>query len=595
VSEIVQTQRIECRSSSAMLWPVLADTERLNREAGLSEIEKEELPPTEMPARYRVKSKFGPLELEWYEYPFEWQEGLRFGVHRKITKGPIHHLDFQVALEASAPGTIVQTRIAVLPNLSMLSPVLRVAVDAFAHRIGEAVKRFDKQLQSPRSVAPAPAVDAAAMARVAIAAKAELGKEVAPLIDRLVDHLRVAPDHQVGRIRPYALADQLGLARRPFLESCLGATVGGLLELRWDVICPSCRTASRQLEDLAEIGDTGHCHLCDLSFGVDLDRSVEASFRPAKSVRDVPEIEFCTGGPAVMPHVIAQAVVGPGESKVMSVPSDAGRYRIYARGGGQCALDVRPGSALEATITVGTDLLDPSALVISPGGKLTIATTAAARHVKLERLEWSSLAATAHEVSTIGAFRRQFSTALVKPGLGLKVGKVALLFSDLSASTQLYAREGDAAAFALVQAHFDLLKTAIEGHEGAVVKTIGDAVMAAFTDDLAAVRAAKAMLAAFPEFRGKHPSSEGVYLKVGVYAGACYAVTANGALDYFGQSVNVAARIQGQAEANELVLPEELGERAIHAGVLERGNVSAPYDAVLKGVAAPIRCVRARF
>jgi class 3 adenylate cyclase len=46
-------------------------------------------------------------------------------------------------------------------------------------------------------------------------------------------------------------------------------------------------------------------------------------------------------------------------------------------------------------------------------------------------------------------------------------------------------------------------------------------------------------------------------LKVGVYSGPCYAVRANGILDYFGQTVNVAARLQAEARAGELVLTVE--------------------------------------
>ena len=188
-----------------------------------------------------------------------------------------------------------------------------------------------------------------------------------------------------------------------------------------------------------------------------------------------------------------------------------------------------------------------------------------------------------------------FSAGHLRHGMGLKVGRVALLFSDLSASTALYAREGDAAAFDLVQAHFELLRASIEGHDGAVVKTIGDAVMAAFVDERSAVRAAVAMQKAFPGFRAGQPASDEVFLKVGVYAGPCYAVSANGILDYFGQTVNVAARLQGQAEAAELVLPADLAADLGAEGLFSGQRVSAPFRAMLKGVAEPISLVRVGF
>ncbi|MBK6684881.1 MAG: hypothetical protein IPG45_10490 [Deltaproteobacteria bacterium] len=594
MSPIVETKRIACSAPPSALWPLLADTERLNREAGLAPMEVEALPTSELPARYKVKSRFGPLEVEWLEHPFEWQEERRFSVHRAFTKGPIQHLDFGLELTPEGSGTVVIARFEILPNVAMLTPVLRVALDAFAHKIEDAVRRFDRQLKEPNPTL-SPKVDGPALKRAQQEAERSLGPGLQPPLEALIEHLERAPDHEVARIRPFALADRLNVPRRPFLEACLGATVAGLLELRFEVVCPSCRTASSQLTDLAQLEANGHCHLCDLSFGLELDRSVEASFRPAAPIRAVPDIAFCTGGPAVMPHVVAQRVLHPGDTAELLAPAAVGRYRLQARGGAQAAVELVDGGPAEQTIEVEDDRLLPANFTLAPGGTLRLVAKASARHVKLEHLLWSSAAATLHEVTTIGTFRRLFSKGLLRPGMGLKVGRVALLFSDLSASTALYAREGDAAAFDLVQAHFDLLKASIEGHDGAVVKTIGDAVMAAFIDERSAVRAAVAMQKAFPGFRAGHPASAEVFLKVGVYAGPCYAVSANGILDYFGQSVNVAARLQGQAEAAELVLPAELAASLGAEGLFLGLTVSEPFQAELKGVAGSISLVRVGF
>jgi class 3 adenylate cyclase len=172
------------------------------------------------------------------------------------------------------------------------------------------------------------------------------------------------------------------------------------------------------------------------------------------------------------------------------------------------------------------------------------------------------------------------------------VARVALLFSDLSASTALYSRVGDAPAFRLVQDHFELLRAKIAEEEGVVVKTIGDAVMAAFQDEAAAVRTAVAMQACWDGFRVNRPDAVDTMLKIGVHAGPAYVVTANGALDYFGQTVNVAARLQGAAHEREIVVTEELAERAILEGWLGQARVVERFDAVLKGLDRPLRAVR---
>jgi adenylate cyclase len=125
-----------------------------------------------------------------------------------------------------------------------------------------------------------------------------------------------------------------------------------------------------------------------------------------------------------------------------------------------------------------------------------------------------------------------------------------------------------------------------------LVKTMGYAVMAAFVDARQCARAATEALARFDAFRRKQTHGELVGLKLGLYAGACYVVTANGALDYFGQTVNVASRIQHLAGSGEIVIPSdtyaELDEADRSAlAVVER------FETRVKGVDHPLALVRA--
>ena len=130
---------------------------------------------------------------------------------------------------------------------------------------------------------------------------------------------------------------------------------------------------------------------------------------------------------------------------------------------------------------------------------------------------------------------------------------IALVFTDLKGSTALYDRIGDLNAFALVRQHFDCLRRATIRHGGAVIKTIGDAVMAAFLDPAAAVGAGLAMLGEIATFNQGLVDKE-LILKIGIHKGAAIAVTLNDQLDYFGQTVNIAARVQNLADAGEIYL-----------------------------------------
>jgi class 3 adenylate cyclase len=299
------------------------------------------------------------------------------------------------------------------------------------------------------------------------------------------------------------------------------------------------------------------------------------------------------------PHVVAQANLHAGAATVLAVPPEAGRYRLFLRGGAAVPVEVADRHPEEAAGRVVAlekgHAIEPDRVVVRGGGRIRVeGAPVEGLHVKLERVEWATAAATAHVVSTLPAFRRMFSEDLLRPNVAIRVARVALLFSDLSASTALYTRAGDAKAFGLVQDHFDLLRVEIEANQGTIVKTIGDAVMASFADEAGALRAAVAMQRSFPRFRAEHAESRDVFLKIGVFAGPCYAVSANGVLDYFGQTVNVAARLQGQAHDAEIVVTADEAERARSAGLLDGLLVDPPFVAKLKGVEPDIQAVRIR-
>src|SRR5262249_8512887 len=160
---------------------------------------------------------------------------------------------------------------------------------------------------------------------------------------------------------------------------------------------------------------------------------------------------------------------------------------------------------------------------------------------------WVADALTADRLTALQAFRDLFSADVLRPGDDVAVGHIALLFTDLKGSTALYRRVGDAAAYHLVRNHFAFLTKVVRDHEGTVVKTMGDAVMAAFHDDHQAVKAALAIQRQVAGFNRENGLTEGLVIKLGVHAGPTIAVTLNDRLDYFGSVVNMAARLQGQS------------------------------------------------
>jgi class 3 adenylate cyclase len=201
----------------------------------------------------------------------------------------------------------------------------------------------------------------------------------------------------------------------------------------------------------------------------------------------------------------------------------------------------------------------------------------------LERTVWSDEAATAAEVTALQMFRDLFASEALRAGDQISVGSLTVLFTDLKNSTRLYREIGDATAFGRVMNHFDVLKQAIAEHDGALVKTIGDAVMAVFRRPANALRAmmdAQQRLANPPD--GMLPLT----LKAGMHAGPCIAVTLNDRLDYFGSTVNLAARLEGQSTGDDVVVSSAVySDPEVRELLGESGNALAGtrFEIPLKG------------
>ncbi len=596
MAEIAVERTVQCGANAELLWPLLTDTERLNRAIGLGRIE---LVPNDddTAARYLVKTVSGGFPLEYEERPYEWVEPTRFSVKRIVRRGLLLTMDNRFILERVGEGTSVTVRVAVVPKFALISPIVRMQVARFVGRLASFVEDVDREAQGNDGAAhKSPRLDSSNLERLGKGLLETLTEDERAAAERLLELLFNGSDQRVDRIRPYELARHWGLPRRAVLGVCLQAVSAGVLELTWDLVCPSCRTATERMRALSSLGAHAHCQLCDISYDLDLDRAVEATFRPPAALRDVDEGPYCIGGPARTPHVLVQAILPASGTVEVNAPPRPGRYRLFVRGGPASILRVSDDAAegLEARAAEGT--LTPAQADLRPGAIISVVNELPReRHLKIERVDFTEDAATAHEISMLPGFRRQFAREVLRPGLTLRIARVALLFTDLTGSTALYTAIGDAKAFGVVQDHFEILRTIIAEYSGTIVKTIGDAVMAAFTSEQDAVRAAAAMHGRFPEFRRQSEDARGVTLKIGVHAGACYVVTANGVLDYFGQTVNVAARLQGAAEGGELVLAEELARMAFAEGLIPETAPRESFEATLKGLALPVAAVRVRL
>jgi class 3 adenylate cyclase len=180
---------------------------------------------------------------------------------------------------------------------------------------------------------------------------------------------------------------------------------------------------------------------------------------------------------------------------------------------------------------------------------------------------------TAKRLLSNQTFRDTFRTDTLGVDQRLKITSITFLFTDLKGSTELYERVGDLAAFELVRSHFRVLNEIVAAEAGAVVKTIGDAVMATFPTPDRAVAAALRMRRAMQRFNAEHGRGD-LVLKIGIHEGPCLAVTLNDRQDFFGQTVNIAARVQGLAVSDAIFATQPVVEDPRATSILADYGVS---------------------
>lgn len=549
----------ELQASPEALWPLVADTNRFNYDTGLPAVQPclgGETRPTN--ARRLAFSWLG-VQVEWEEQPFEWIRPSRFGVVRNYLSGPLAEMRVLAELtprEGGGSRLVYQVSARPKTLLGLVAIPIQIGLLS-ARRFDTTFRQYDRlaregklPLDLPRTARLAPGGGA----RLASLRERLLAEGARPdLLARLVETIEQGDDLTLARMRPYALADHWQAPRRAVLELCLLATRAGLLDLQWDFLCPLCRGAKQTSHSLRDIQSQVHCDSCQIDFAVNFERLVELTFRPNPAVRPVECYEFCVGGPQVTPHVIAQQLLSPGEGRTLTLPLEEGRYRLRTLqlSGGQF-LQAAGDGLPEVTLRASAAGWPAEEVGLGPTPKIHFENATDTEQLfVLERMAWTDQAATAAEVTALQRFRDLFASEVLRPGEQVSVGNMTVVFTDLRDSTRLYREIGDATAFGTVWNHFDVLRKAIAAEEGALVKTIGDAVMAVFRRPAAALRAilhAQQLLATRPN------SIRPLVLKAGMHAGPCIAITLNDRLDYFGSTVNIAARLGGLSSGADVVI-----------------------------------------
>jgi class 3 adenylate cyclase len=441
------------------------------------------------------------------------------------------------------------------------------------------------------------------------------------VVDMLERMVRDAPDHALNKMNALDLATKEGLEEEQVIAALLKAVGLGMFEMTWSLMCPSCAgvlSANRSLKTLDKA--QYNCAFCAAGYETTLDNLVEVTFTISPRLRKIaahtpdqlPAAEYlrqifwssAIDLPADLEKLLAEVTLEsvdlpPGERAILSLQLPKGTVIVFDPVTHTAQfLDVSGEEASERqnlSVIFNKVQVPVDSVALRPGPlRLALENRTEGRVLPAvwvtnqaldDLLKRRKPILNAKRLLTNQTFRDIYRTETLAIGQRLKILSLTFLFSDLKDSTALYERVGDLTAFDLVNEHFRLLQEIIASERGAVVKTVGDAVMATFETPDRAIAAAIRMREAMSDL-GAERQHQSLRLKLGIHEGSCLAVTLNGQQDYFGQTVNVASRVQGLADSRSIMVTEQVVENADARALLETSGLKpTPRSVALSGIA----------
>ena len=582
--------------SPAVMWPLMIDSPRSNEATGFPRHKVTQTPRPDGSVERIARGKFGPFPSEWEEFPWEWVEQHKMRNIRRFRKGIFDNITALFELTPEGDGTHLHAELTMQSSNLFGTLFLLLGGGKNLARKVEVIIAANAAYVLDNGPLPAALagdkVSAAVRARLTqLVAEIEGGPYGHSLARLLVEFIATASDVDMNCIRPLELARKWDAEPRKTIELCLEAVRVGLLGMRWDLICPRCRGGEGVIPDLAALPEGIHCPSCNIDYQRDFSANVELSFHPAPAIRPINRDEkFCLMSPAHTPHVLLQKILEPGENAQVDIDIAPGAYDLHTlEPGGVVTVDYAGGGFPE--VIAGDS--DMRAGEKAKAGIVALRNDSNKRLTLLiERREWLDNIVTADKVTTLQAFRDLCGNQVLRAGDDAAIEHIALVFSDLRGSTALYNRIGDGPAFQLVREHFAFLAGEVREHNGAIIKTIGDAVMAAFGEPADAVRAMLSIQSHIATFNASQGKEE-LVIKLGGHAGRTIAVNLNGRLDYFGVTVNLAARLQQESAGGDVVLSQSLADDPAVDALLE-GMQFETGAAQMKGFDEPIAYTRLR-
>ena len=587
MNEISKTFHFNFNHPVDKLWSIVADTPRWGEACGFPKYQSTEQLQADGTIKVFGEVSIAGMNLFWEEPPANWIAELWFEQERLFQNGPFSRMATRAEVEDKNPHSSLDIEISFAPRNPIGYFLAHRLINAFEGKVQQLLDIADQLIGAEKHdlFATDFQLSPSAKERVKKANQAiNLTQYGHGLTDRLIEYITEKQEVDLWTMRPLALASRWQVEPRFAIELFLQSVRAGLLESRWDILCPRCRVSKSKTTNIGDLPGKVHCDACNIDYEANYARNVELSFSPSPSIRSVEYGYYCRSGPGFTPHIKGQCTLKPGESRSLPASLSPGEYRIRTLEAGD-ELTFTHKSTVLPEVKLLEDRLELGGN--SPAGQIVLHNNnPVQRSIVIEDRSWLAEVLTAERVTTMQAFRDLFSDQVLRPGDEITIRNISFVFTDLVDSTKLFATIGDAAAYHLVREHYAILGEVVRKHDGTIVKTRGDGIHAAFLTPDAALLASIEMQQSIGQFNNES-SSDAIAIRIGINSGSSISVNLNDRLDYYGKTVNLAARLEGQGKAGDITMSREFVEDPAVAEIL-RDYEMREREAQFKGFNEPL-------
>lgn len=550
----------DLKISDDQLWPLICNSNLINKATGTKPITYTE----NGNLLYGTMGKDATRE-EWIEYPWEWvycEWGKRV---RKYTVSLITYNRVIYLIQKKAKGIRLYIYIGstvknpahikmVNQYLDSLEPKYEQVIKSFEHSVLEGQKIQFRELTPEMNET---------IERLLVPYQSN--KLNVKLTQKLLEYILFTDEQLLGRIRLIPLARKWNVDLIDLVSISLHACKLGHLQLSWDTICPHCRGVRQENPYLSQIPLKGRCEICEIDFDTSSEGAVEVVFHVHPSIRQVKKIFYCAAEPHHKMHIKIQEHIPPGNSPIIEAHLPQLKYhqRIIGNADLHVKTQVKPSSLPDReqwNISVENPEKRPYTLIIED-----------------EHFDQSDFLKPSY-LFNHPDFRSLFNDEQLPLDLNMSLGLQALVFVDVVQSTKLYQDLGDAKSFNMIRHYMRDIFDVVHEHSGVVIKTMGDGAMFAFNSPLQALKASL-------QLQKLSLQSQRLKLRVGLNYGECIAVSFDSKIDYFGQTVNLASKLQMGSAPNDLVIAKKCYDLPeVKTYLLERGVACENFEVRVPGL-----------